>query len=96
MGKGVADRQPLLIICARRRFYGLFFGIIAATGTVFARSAGNFNAVKTTVAAVRVVSAIFHVAFNRIVSVHNTLLFYYYALKFKVLYLKTKPLPPYP
>lgn len=96
MGKGVAYRQPLLF-CFPKAVYGLFFGIIAATGTVFARAAGDFNAIKTTVTAVRVMSAIFYVALNRIISVHNTLLFFfYYALKFKVLYLKTKPLPPYP
>ena len=53
----------------------LLFAIITTTSTASVTT-GNFNTVKTTVTAVGIVLAFFYVASNRIVSVHNFLLFY--------------------
>ena len=60
----------------------LLFRIIVATRLVFTATAGYFNAVKAAVATFKIVLAVFYVALDRIVFVHNALLWFYYELFF--------------
>ena len=78
MGKGVAFATPFVSrvigITLIRRFSELFFRKISATGRVVA-AAGDFHLFQATITALNVVAATFHVAFNRFVFNHSTLLF---------------------
>lgn len=52
----------------------LFFGKVAAAGALLAATASYFYGIEPAVTAFGVVATLRYVAFNRIISVHNTLL----------------------
>lgn len=52
------------------------FGIIVATGAIFAAAAGNFYVAQTAITLFGVVAAFCNVAFNTVIVFHKNLLFF--------------------